>query len=102
MKIMELIQAVIILLLLALAAGCDVSREYSQKVFGPPTGKKQTTSSIKFLQIDSVDVSNNMTMMEADTSQVIDKFKADTIIAENKTAPVYQPAGAIRTRKVRQ
>lgn len=102
MKIAELVQAVIILLLLALAAGCDVTKEYSQKVFGSTPKKKQATHDIKFLDADSTTASEIITMKEINTEAAKDTTKTTASITEDRPAPVYRPSGNVRTRKVRQ
>lgn len=55
MQTARIVQAVVLMLIVALAASCAASKEYSSKIFAPRTGqeKDSTGTAIKFLEMDS-------------------------------------------------
>jgi hypothetical protein len=57
-----MVQAVILMLIVAMAASCAVSKEYSSKIFRPRSSEKpdsQSARAIRFLTTDSIDKTSN-------------------------------------------
>lgn len=93
---------VIILLLLASAASCEVSREYTSRVFKSTSKEKQDTSLIKFIQMDSVGNLTTSVNTRLPGEVVIDTLKTKKTNVE-ETMPTKTPVpGTVRTKKVRQ
>lgn len=119
MKSAGAVQVVVILLLVASAASCEVAKEYSTRVFKPtiPTKKTDSTATaLKFMQFDSDNAADTIDLKdfaskeykENDKPEVIkDTSKTETVLLENKNIPRQQPIdatkrGTTRTKKVRQ
>ena len=119
MKSAGAVQVVIVLLLVASAASCEVAKEYSNRVFKPAMPQKKSDSAptaLKFMHFDSenasdsVDVKDfaNIEFKENDKSEMPkDTSKTGVAIIENKRFPREQPVdatkrGTTRTKKVRQ
>ena len=99
MKIIGILQAAIILLLLAAAASCEVGKEYSQRVFSTTKLKKQDSTSLKFMPISGMDSSTLITV------QSEEKVKTDSTITTEvaeTTTPREMNSGTKRTKRVRQ
>jgi hypothetical protein len=93
MKISGMVQAVILLLLLASAASCEVNQVYFKKVFTPATNKSPEVKTVKFLNIDTVASNeNNETSVKIISSDTISK----------KVNPELTKTEGIRTKRVRQ
>jgi hypothetical protein len=101
MKETGIVQAVIILLLLAAAASCEVSKDYSNRLFNQSSKEKAETNNIKFLQTDSI------------TSSEIKEYKPEEKITVNDTMSIIPPKkeipdsiknkqAGVRLKKVRQ
>ena len=121
MKVAGILQAVIILLLLASAASCEVSKEYANRVFrSQPVKKTDSTLAIKFMQFDSGNASDSINLADVfkKESNDIDKDIKDStkaeitivkapaaaspVVAETKKMPKDISSGTVRTKKVRQ
>ena len=120
MKSAGALQVVIILLLVATAASCEVAKEYSTRVFKSTTPQKRsdsTTTALKFMQFDSEnpsdsidlkDLANNNIKESATTALPKDTInKTEAPVVENKEMVRTQPVdatkrGATRNKKVRQ
>ena len=119
MKSAGAIQVVIILLLVASAASCEVAKEYSTRVFKPTMAQKgsdSTVTALKFMQFDSgnasdsIDVKEFFAKEEKDINKpevIKDTTKTETVLIENKTIVKSQPVdatkrGPTRTKRVRQ
>jgi len=117
MKSSGALQAVIILLLVASAASCEVAKEYSTRVFKPVTPqKKPDATALRFMQFDSDNASDSIDLKDLANKEMneIDKTEApkDTVkteiaVVENKSILKGQPIDATkrvsaRTKKVRQ
>ena len=120
MKSAGAIQVVIILLLVASAASCEVAKEYSTRVFKPTIPQKRSDSTItalKFMQFDSENASDSIDLKDLagneikETEKVVlpkdTTSKAEVPIVENKEVVKSQPVdaskrGATRNRRVRQ
>ena len=67
MKSTGAIQVVIVLLLVASAASCEVAKEYSSRVFKPTTPQKKsdsTATALKFMQFDSGNASDSIDLKD--------------------------------------
>jgi len=120
MKSAGVIQVVIILLLVASAASCEVAKEYSTRVFKPTMPQKRsdsTATGLKFMQFDSESASDSINLKDlaSKETQEPDKAvlpkdttsKAEVPVIENKEVVKNQPIdaskrGATRNKKVRQ
>lgn len=118
MKSAASLQVIIVLLLVASAASCEVAKEYSTRVFKPtiPQKKSDSTTALRFMQFDSGNPSDSIDMKDfftksaqenGETEVTIDTTKAETVIIENKNIPKGQPTDATkrsttRSKRVRQ
>jgi hypothetical protein len=117
MKSAGAIQVVIILLLVASAASCEVAKEYSTRVFKPTIPQKNsdsTVTALKFMQFDSENASDSIDMKDL-ASKETDKAelpkdttgKTEAPVIENKEVVKSQPIdatkrGATRNKRIRQ
>ena len=117
MKSAGAIQVVIVLLLVASAASCEVAKEYSTRVFKPTIPQKSsdsTATALRFMQFDSENASDSIDLKdlankETETTELLKDTTAKTeaTVIENKTIVRNQPIdatkrGPTRTKKVRQ
>lgn len=117
MKSSGALQAVIILLLVASAASCEVAKEYSTRVFKPTTPQKKSDgTALRFMQFDSDNASDSIDLKDLANKELneIDKIesakdtlKSEAAVAENKPILKDQPIdatkrGTTRTKKIRQ
>ena len=120
MKSTGAIQVVIILLLVASAASCEVAKEYSTRVFKPTIPQKgadSTATALKFMQFDSENASDSIDLKELASKEIKETettellkdttAKTEATVIENKTIVRNQPIdatkrGPTRTKKVRQ
>ena len=120
MKSAGAIQVVIILLLVASAASCEVAKDYSTRVFKPTIPQKKpdsTVTALKFMQFDSENASDSIDLKDLASKEIKETEKAelskDTTgkinapVVENKEVVKSQPIdatkrGPTRTKKVRQ
>ena len=119
MKSAGAIQVVIILLLVASAASCEVAKEYSTRVFKPTTPQKSaysTATALNFMQFDSENVSDSIDLKDFASKEIKETEKAelskDTTtkteapVIENKEVVKSQPVDATkrgaRNKRVRQ
>jgi hypothetical protein len=120
MKSAGAIQVVIILLLVASAASCEVAKDYSTRVFKPTIPQKKpdsTVTALRFMQFDSENASDSIDLKDLASKEFKETEKAelskDTTgkieapVIENKEVVKSQPIdatkrGATRTKKVRQ
>lgn len=114
MKSAGAIQVVIILLLVASAASCEVAKEYSTRVFKPASPQKRsdsTAAALKFMQFDNENPSDSIDMkdlaIKEPESSKDTTAKVEAPALENKEVVKNQPIdaskrGATRNKKVRQ
>ena len=120
MKSAGAIQVVIILLLVASAASCEVAKEYSTRVFKPTMPQKSsdsTVTALKFMQFDSEKASDSIDLKDLANKEIKETEKAELLkdttakteatVIENKTIVKSQPIdatkrGPTRTKRVRQ
>jgi len=120
MKSAGAIQVVIILLLVASAASCEVAKEYSTRVFKPTIPQKRsdsTVTALKFMQFDSENASDSIDLKDfaGKETKETDKtllpkdtiIKSEAPVIENKEVVKNQPIdaskrGATRNKRVRQ
>ena len=120
MKSAGAIQVVIILLLVASAASCEVAKEYSTRVFKPTMAQKSsdsTVTALKFMQFDSEKESDSIDLKDLAGREIKETEKAgspkdptsktETPVIENKEVVKNQPIdatkrGATRNKRVRQ
>jgi len=119
MKSTGALQVVIILLLVASAASCEVAKEYSARVFKPTIPQKgadTTAIALKFMQFDNERASDSIDLKDfankeiKETSKEVilkDTSRTEVAVIDNKNISREQPIdatkrGGIRTKKVRQ
>ena len=102
MKTSEIVQAVIILLLLACAASCEVGREYTSRVFGSTSVKKKNLNPIRFINEDSSVVSASSATESFSNELAKDSVKNNNPVFEEPTLPKTSTTGTMRSKKVRQ
>ncbi|HEV8273536.1 MAG TPA: hypothetical protein VGQ04_19615 [Chitinophagaceae bacterium] len=120
MKSAGAIQVVIILLLVASAASCEVAKEYSTRVFKPTIPQKRsdsTATALKFMQFDSESSSDSIDIKDFASKEINETekttlpkdtaSKTETPVIENKEVVKSQPKdatkrGVTRTKRVRQ
>ena len=119
MKSTDAIQVVIILLLVAFAASCEVAKEYSTRVFKPTSQKRpdSTVTALKFMQFDSENASDSIDLKDFASKEIKETektefpkdttSKTETPVIENKEVVKNQPIdaskrGATRNKRVRQ
>ncbi|HEX6171557.1 MAG TPA: hypothetical protein VFZ33_17855 [Chitinophagaceae bacterium] len=119
MKSAGAIQVVIILLLVASAASCEVAKEYSTRVFKPTIPQKKSDSAVtalKFMQFDSENASDSIDLKDFASKGLNEPEialpkdttnKTESPVIENKEVAKSQPIdatkrGSTRTKRVRQ
>ena len=119
MKSTGAIQIVIVLLLVASAASCEVAKEYSTRVFKPTTPQKSfdsTATALKFMQFDSENPSDSIDLKDIASKEIKETekpelskdttTKTEATVIENKTIVRNQPIDATkrgaRNKRVRQ
>ena len=120
MKSAGAIQVVIILLLVASAASCEVAKEYSTRVFKPTMAQKgsdSTVTALKFMQFDSENASDSIDLKDLAGKEIKETekvqlpkdstSKTEAPVIENKEVVKNQPIdaskrGATRNKRVRQ
>ena len=117
MKSAGAIQVVIILLLVASAASCEVAKEYSTRVFKPTMPQKKddsTVTALKFMQFDNKNTSDSIDLKDLANKEIKETelskdttIKTEAPVIENKEVVKSQPIDAMkrgptRSKKVRQ
>jgi hypothetical protein len=110
MQTNKIIQAVILMLILAMAASCAMGKQYSSKVFGPRTNpeKEPVTAKVRFLGADEEADSSSIRTL---TKPVTTTDSAYVVIPTNKPiktnpdtlAPVVRSgnSGGVRSKRTR-
>ena len=100
MKIGGIIQIAILLLLLASAASCGVSKEYFHRTFSEVKKNKTDTLAIKFMLADSMNTS--IVKEIPDSKNETEKTKPGPVIVENNFYGNVQAGGnEVRTKRKR-
>lgn len=95
MKIDRMVQAVILMLLLALAASCEVSQQYFKIIFPGATNNYSSTKSVKFLKSATIPANNK-------TDMKIPRITPDTVTLTEKSRNELQNKDEIRIKRIRQ
>jgi hypothetical protein len=110
MQTNKIIQAVILMLILAMAASCAMGKQYSSKVFGPRTNpeKEAVSAKVRFLGADEEADSSGIRTL---TKPVTTEDSAYVVIPTNKPikttpdtlAPVVRSgnSGGVRSKRTR-
>jgi hypothetical protein len=116
-----------ILLLLASAASCAVSKEYANRVFNSKPQKKiDSTLAVKFMEFDSGSASDSIELAKVFTQETVEPVITDAkdssrteiatmtipeksipekpvpVITETKKAPKDMSSGTVRSKRKRQ
>jgi hypothetical protein len=110
MQTNKIIQAVILMLILAMAASCAMGKQYSSKVFGPRTSpsKEPVEAKVRFLGADEApDSTGSLTLTKPVTTSdsavvVIPVIKTGKPIVDTM-APVVRSgnSGGVRSKRTR-
>ena len=110
MQTMRILQAVALMLIVALAASCATSNQYVSKLFGPRPVKDSQSVAIKFLELDSLEAGEQWVKTditkdkdspgEAKTTPVVTESKTTQLPSE-PVAKTNNPDGT-RTKKTRE
>jgi len=94
MQVARLVQAVVLMLILAMAASCTASKEYTQKLFSsPPTPPEDSLqTAIRFLDLESLETNKEnwvttAIMNGSDTTKnsiVLDRLSKQIPVSKNK------------------
>lgn len=116
MKSAGAIQVVIILLLVASAASCEVGKQYANRVFKPTPQKKPDTIALKFMQFDNDNVTDSIDLKDfaskefkeqgavqspEDTSKIEAAINANEKVVREKPADATK-RGTTRSKRMRQ
>ena len=99
MKIGGIIQIAILLLLLASAASCGVSKEYFHRTFSTTQKNRTDTLAIKFMPADSMNTS--VVKELPDSKNETEKTKPGPVIVENNSYGNVQAGNTLRTKRKR-
>jgi hypothetical protein len=106
MQTMKIVQAVALMLVVALAASCAASKEYASRLFGPkPVAVKDSpTIAMRFLELDQLRdssgwvstslVNDSSGMEDAEPEVLISKKTTDSTV---RSAPVVKKAAPAET-----
>ena len=103
MKSAGALQVVIVLLLVATAASCEVAKEYSARVFKPTIPQKDSAiTTLKFMQFDSENPSDSIDLRDLANKEITEMEKTqlpkDTV---NKTpAPVIESKEVVKSQPI--
>jgi len=83
MQTTRMVQAVVLMMIVAIAASCAASKQYTSKLFAPriPVAKDSQAIALRFLEIDSADtekegwVSTDIIMGRDTVSQTLAAYK---------------------------
>src|SRR6476620_874094 len=105
MKSAGAIQVVIILLLVASAASCEVAKDYSTRVFKPTMPQKRadsTVTALKFMQFDSENSSDSIDLKDLASKEI--KQTEKTELSKNTTiktaAPVVENKEIVKNQPI--
>lgn len=92
MQIVRMLQAVVIMLIVAIAASCTVSKQYTSKLFTPrnPIDKDSQYVAIKFLELESLEsdsinyLSTNVFALTDSDSSLSTSDKSDKLLVLKK------------------
>src|SRR5262245_17204244 len=116
MKSAGAVQAIIILLLVASAASCEVGKEYTARVFKPLPQKKSDTATLRFMGFDSDNAADSIDLKDFVNKEIKedyttempkDTIKTDITTTETRKFIAEKPAegvkrGTTRTKRMRQ
>ena len=108
MQTSKIIQAVILMMIVALAASCAAGKQYSEKVFGPRTsGSKETTQKpVRFLGVDDPEDSLSapvLTKQVTTTDTAVVVMNGNRKLSGDTLTPVVRSGNAngVRTKRTR-
>lgn len=110
MQTSKIIQAVILMLIIALAASCAAGKQYSEKVFGPRTSrvKDEAPKPVRFLggEEEADSLSNPVLTKQqttTDTVLVVRNANEGPKVRVDSVAPVVRSGnkGGVRTKRTR-
>ncbi len=110
MQTNKIIQAVILMLILAMAASCAMGKQYSSKVFGPRTSpaREPVEAKVRFLGAEeSPDSAGSLTLTKpvttSDSAIVVNPLSKTGKPIIDTIAPVVRSgnSGGVRTKRTR-
>lgn len=91
MQTARILQAVLLMMVVALSASCAASKEYTTKLFGPrPEAAKDTQSVVRFLELEKLDP-NKEDWVEVNITRDSTGTATSDPVAEAKTSPAPAP-----------
>lgn len=102
MKYSGVLQIMLVLLLLAGAASCEVTRDYSNRVFKSQPAVKEKKPAVKFMESDSVTASVVKDKQINDEKETTDSLSTTEMIKKPEAQEKQPAAAGTRTKKVRQ
>ncbi|MDZ4807374.1 MAG: hypothetical protein SGI96_03810 [Bacteroidota bacterium] len=93
MQTARIVQAVVLMMIVVMAASCAASKEYSSKLFSPriPVAKDSQAVALRFLEIDSVDKEKEDWVS---TDVIMGRDTVSKTLALDKLAIVYPASPA--------
>ncbi len=106
LQTVRILQAVVLMMILAVAASCATSNQYVSKLFGPrPAIQKDSLQAVRFLELDSLE--NQEGWVKTDTIRIRKETTSDSTASvnddpvaktDNQRLPVVQGTRNKRTR----
>ena len=89
MQTTRIVQAVLLMIIVAFAASCAASKEYSSKLFTPriPVTKDSQVLALRFLELDQLEDSENLV-----STDIINGVDTNNTVALDNLAKTYHPS----------
>jgi hypothetical protein len=101
MQTARILQAVVLMMVVALAASCATSNQYVSKLFGPrPVAAKDSQQLVRFLELDSLNAHENE-WVKTDITKKDTVLVSTTPAISDPVARTGNPDGT-RTKKTRE
>ncbi len=89
MQTTRIVQAVLLMTIVALAASCAASKEYTSKLFNPrvPVAKDSQVLALRFLELDKLENADNLV-----STDIINGVDTNNTAALDNLAKTYHPS----------
>jgi hypothetical protein len=89
MQTTRIVQAVLLMTIVALAASCAASKEYTSKLFNPriPVAKDSQVLTLRFLELDKLENADNLV-----STDIINGVDTNNTVALDNLAKTYHPS----------
>ena len=97
----KLLQAVVLMMLVAMAASCSVGKEYTTRVFSKPktAGTDSTAVAVRFLEMDSLNDNNDMIVVALPAES---EKQSEKLPVEKPETNIPAGKDVVRTKKTRE